>query len=143
MDGNAFAHYPSLRHRVVFITGGGTGIGASLVEHFCAQGASVAFVDIAEDDSRALAERIAGTGAPVPLFLPCDLRDIDALHAAIAEAEARLGPVRVLLNNAADDTRHLVEDVTVEYWDDRMAVNLRHQFFAAQAVIPQMRAAKN
>ncbi len=141
MDGNGFATYPSLKDRVVFITGGGTGIGESLVSHFCAQGSKVAFVDIEEEASRGLVERIAGSGQPAPTFLYCDLRDIDALRAAILETEAAFGPVRVLINNAANDTRHAVEDVTVEYWDDRMAVNLRHQFFAAQAVAPMMRAA--
>ena len=141
MVDDAFATYPSLKDRTVFITGGGTGIGESLVTHFCGQGARVAFVDIEEEASRALAGRIGESGAAPPMFLPCDLRDVEALRGAVAEAEAALGPVRVLLNNAANDTRHAVEDVTVEYWDDRIAVNLRHQFFAAQAVAPQMRAA--
>ena len=128
------AIYPSLRDRAVFVTGGGGGIGASIVEHFCRQGARVAFVDIDEAPSRALVERIAGGGDPAPLFIPCDLRDIPALQAAIAQAVAALGPIRVLINNAAHDERHAIDEVTPEYWDDRMAVNLRHQFFAVQAV---------
>jgi len=135
------ASYPSLRDRVVFITGGGSGIGASLVEHFCAQGAIVSFVDLAEAPSRALVARIAAAGHRPPDFIACDLRDIDALQAAVAQTRDRHGPVRVLLNNAGNDDRHKSEDVTPAYWDDRMAVNLRHQFFAAQAARPQMRDA--
>ncbi len=95
------------------------------------------FVDIADEASRALAERLS----PTPHFIHCDLRDIEALRRAIAEAGERHGPVRVLVNNAGNDDRHTSESVTVDYWDNRMAVNLRHQFFAAQAVLPQMREA--
>jgi NAD(P)-dependent dehydrogenase (short-subunit alcohol dehydrogenase family) len=135
------AVYPSLKDRVVFITGGGSGIGESLVEHFCAQGSKVAFVDIAEAPSNALVERIAKKGDPKPLFMQCDLRDIEALRACIAKAKDALGPIRVLVNNAGNDDRHWTKDVTVDYWDDRIAVNVRHQFFAAQAVRPQMRDA--
>jgi NAD(P)-dependent dehydrogenase (short-subunit alcohol dehydrogenase family) len=126
---------------VVLVTGGGSGIGASIVEHFCAQRARVAFVDIERAASEALVAAIAARGHPAPVFLPCDLRDIAALQAAVAEARGRLGPARVLVNNAAHDERHTIERVTPEYWDDRMAVNLRHQFFAAQAVAPAMAAA--
>jgi NAD(P)-dependent dehydrogenase (short-subunit alcohol dehydrogenase family) len=128
------AIYPSLKDRTVFVTGGGGGIGASIVEHFCHQGARVAFVDIDEAGSRALAGRIAASGDPVPLFLPCDLRDIPALRSTIAQTAEALGPIRILINNAAHDERHAIDEVTPEYWDDRMAVNLRHQFFAVQAV---------
>jgi D-xylose 1-dehydrogenase len=135
------ASYPSLEDRVAFVTGGGSGIGASIVEHLCAQRARVAFVDIAREASEALVERIARRGDPAPSFIPCDLRDIAALRAAVGEARARLGPIRVLVNNAAHDERHSIEKVTPEYWDDRFAVNLRHQFFAAQAVAPDMAAA--
>jgi NAD(P)-dependent dehydrogenase (short-subunit alcohol dehydrogenase family) len=135
------ASYPSLEGRGVLVTGGGSGIGASIVEHFCAQRARVAFVDIERAASEALVAAIAARGQPAPVFLPCDLRDIAALQAAVAEARRRLGPVRVLVNNAAHDERHTIERVTPEYWDDRMAVNLRHQFFAAQAVAPDMAAA--
>lgn len=140
MAGN-FANYPSLCDRVVFITGGGSGIGESVVEHFCAQHSRVAFADIAADASKALIERIAASGLPVPRFFHCDLRDIVSLQAAIEAVGREVGPIRALVNNAANDDRHKVETVTVEYWDDRMAVNLRHQFFAAQAAIPQMVAA--
>jgi NAD(P)-dependent dehydrogenase (short-subunit alcohol dehydrogenase family) len=136
-----FAHYPSLRDRVVLVTGGGTGIGASIVEHFYEQGARVAFLDIQEAPSRELTERFAENGTPVPLFLATDLRDIDALRDAVARVEGELGPITVLVNNAANDERHRVQDVTPEYWNDRLAVNLNHQFFAAQAVRDQMRAA--
>jgi len=135
------AIYPSLENRAVFVTGGGGGIGESVVEHFCAQGARVTFVDLAEAPSRALVERVAAKGHPAPHFIRCDLREIDDLRTAIETARDRHGPVRVLVNNAGNDDRHRTEDVTVDYWDDRMAVNLRHQFFAAQAVRPQMREA--
>lgn len=127
--------YPSLKGRSVFITGGATGIGAALVEAFAAQGAAVSFVDLQADAGQALAGR---TGAH---FAECDLRDVEKLQQLIAGASARQGPVRVLINNAADDTRHDFTEVTAEYWDDRIAVNLRHAFFAIQAVQPQMKSA--
>ena len=135
------AVYPSLKDRVVFITGGGSGIGASLVEHFCLQHARVTFVDIAEAASTALVAGIAAKGHPVPDFIHCDLRNIEALRAAITATRHRYGPIRALVNNAGNDDRHATEDVTIEYWEERMAVNVRHQFFAAQAVRPQMREA--
>jgi NAD(P)-dependent dehydrogenase (short-subunit alcohol dehydrogenase family) len=139
MDGAPrYARYPSLEGRAVLVTGGASGIGASIVEHFAAQGSRVAFLDRDGAGGRALAASLAGAPGGAPLFLPCDLVDIAALRAAAAEAETRLGPLRVLVNNAASDDRHRVEDVTPEYWDERMAVNLRHQFFAAQAVVPGM-----
>jgi NAD(P)-dependent dehydrogenase (short-subunit alcohol dehydrogenase family) len=135
------ASYPSLKDRVVLVTGGGSGIGASIVEHFCAQSSRVAFIDIERAASEQLVAAVAGRGHPAPLFLPADLRDVPALRAAVAEARARLGPIRVLVNNAAHDERHALDRVTPEYWDERFAVNLRHQFFAAQAVAPDMAAA--
>ena len=135
------AIYPSLKSSSVFITGGGSGIGAALVRHFAAQESKVAFVDIAEEASRNLVAEIEAEGHPAPSFLPCDLRDIEALRAAIAEAAEINGPITVLINNAAHDERHAIESVTPDYWDERMAVNLRHQFFAAQAVAPMMKAA--
>ena len=126
---------------MVFITGGASGIGAEHVTQFAAQGAKVAFVDIADDAAHALIDRIEAAGHPAPLYRHCDLKDIAALQATIAEVGRRLGPITVLVNNAANDQRHKFEDVTVEYWDERMATNLRHQFFAIQAVAPMMRAA--
>jgi D-xylose 1-dehydrogenase len=133
------AIYPGLAGRSVFITGGGSGIGAALTRAFAAQGSAVAFVDIAEEASRALVEQIAPEGGPSPLFLPCDIRDIAALRRAVAEAAERHGDIGVLLNNAANDQRHPVEEVTPEFWDERMAINQRPMFFTAQAVLPQMR----
>ncbi|MFC3127030.1 SDR family NAD(P)-dependent oxidoreductase [Pseudoroseomonas globiformis] len=136
------ATYPDLAGRSVFITGGGSGIGAALTRAFAHQGSKVAFVDIADAESEALvasleAERVGHT----PLFLHCDLRDIEALREAVDEAAAEHGDITVLLNNAAHDERHAVERVTPEYWDDRIAVNMRPVFFAAQAVIPMMQRA--
>jgi len=136
-----FASYPSLKDRVVFVTGGGSGIGASIVENFCAQGSKVAFVDIARESSEALGKAIAAKGHPAPLFIACDITNTSVLQKAIAEAKAKLGPVRVLVNNAAHDQRHAIDSVTPEYWDERFAVNLKHQFFAAQAVYKDMAAA--
>ncbi len=130
-----FASYPSLKGRTVFVSGGGSGIGASIVEHFAAQGAKVGFVDINE----AASQEIAGkTGA---LFLKCDIRDVKAYQAAIGEVAGKLGAITVLVNNAAHDERHKLEDVTAEFWDDRIAVNLRHAYFAIQAVVPGMKQA--
>jgi NAD(P)-dependent dehydrogenase (short-subunit alcohol dehydrogenase family) len=135
------AIYPSLRDRVVFITGGASGIGAEEVTRFAAQGARVAYVDIADDAARALNAKLREGGHVQPFFQHCDLTDIAALRAAIAEAARRLGPITVLVNNAANDQRHEWQDVTPEYWDERLATNLRHQFFAIQAIAPMMREA--
>lgn len=138
---NTRAVYPSLVDKRVIVTGGGSGIGEGLVEAFVAQGARVAFVDIAEDASRALVERLRPDAAHVPLLARVDLRDLDQLNAAMASFEAELGGIDVLVNNAANDDRHTVEEVTPAYWDERMQVNLRHLFFAAQAAIPAMKRA--
>ena len=137
----AFAIYPSLRDRVVLVTGGASGIGAEHVTQFARQGAKVAFLDIADDAAAALTQTLTAERLPPPLYLPCDLKHIPALQAAIAEVANRLGPITVLVNNAANDQRHGYQDVTVEFWDERMATNLRHQFFAIQAVAPMMQAA--
>jgi NAD(P)-dependent dehydrogenase (short-subunit alcohol dehydrogenase family) len=137
----ATAIYPSLKDRVVFVTGGGSGIGASIVEHFCQQGARVGFVDIDEAASEALVAEVGKAGHAKPLFVKCDITDIPALRAAIAKVREALGPITVLVNNAANDQRHPMDEVTPEYWDDRIAVNLKHQFFAAQAIHPDMAAA--
>lgn len=135
------AQYPSLKGRTVLVTGGASGIGASLVEHFCDQGSRVAFLDVRSDLAAALIADIAARGLPPPWFRQCDLRDIDALRAAVAEAGRALGPIRVLVNNAANDDRHKLDEVTSAYFDDRIAVNLKHQLFAAQAARGQMRDA--
>ncbi len=126
---------------MVLITGGGSGIGAALVEQFALQGARVAFLDVADEVSTKLVADLSSRCPHAPLFLHCDLLDIAALRTAVAEIENRLGPVRVLVNNAASDDRHKFAEVTPQYWDQRMAVNLRHQFFATQAVVPKMAAA--
>jgi NAD(P)-dependent dehydrogenase (short-subunit alcohol dehydrogenase family) len=137
---DSFATYPSLKDRVVFITGGASGIGAEHVRQFAAQGAKVAFVDIADDAAAGVLAETRGA-AHTPFYQHCDLTDIPALQRAIAAAADKMGPITVLVNNAANDQRHNYADVTVEYWDERQAVNLRHQFFAIQAVAPMMRAA--
>lgn len=133
------ATFHSLRGRRVFVTGGGSGIGAALVEAFAAQGARVAFVDIAAEASAELARTIESRGLPAPWWRACDVRDVAALQAAIADAAAALGDFHVLVNNVASDDRHTLESVTVDYWDGRMAINERPAFFAIQAVVPGMR----
>ena len=132
------ATYPSLQGRVVFVTGGGSGIGAAIVERFCRQGARVSFADIDRDASTGLVERVRAAGHPAPEFIECDLRDIAALRACVDGVVEKAGPIRVLVNNAANDDRHAFADVTPDYFDDRIAVNLKHQFFAAQAVTGSM-----
>jgi NAD(P)-dependent dehydrogenase (short-subunit alcohol dehydrogenase family) len=136
------AIYPSLKGRTVLVTGGGSGIGESIVEHFAAQGSKVGFLDIKEKESKALAARLKRKRQNVH-FEPCDLTDIDSLRKAIRAVRKALGPITVLVNNAAHDERHTLESVTPEYYDDRIRVNLRHQFFAIQEVVPDMKKAKN
>ena len=136
-----FASYPSLRGRAVLVTGGSTGIGASIVERFALQGSRVALLDRDEAGASVLVDSLASRSAHAPLFRRCDLTDVAALQAAIADLQRHLGPVCVLVNNAASDDRHRFLDVTPEYWDERMAENLRHYFFAAQAVVPAMASA--
>ena len=130
------AVYPSLDGKKVLVTGGATGIGAALVERFARQGSQVVFLDIDEDAGGELAARIEGC-----TFIRCDLRETGALTTALKSAEAVLDGVDILLNNAARDDRHELDDVTPAFWDERIATNLRHLFFAAQAVVPAMRAA--
>ncbi|HSI60685.1 MAG TPA: SDR family oxidoreductase [Ideonella sp.] len=130
--------YPSLRGRNVFVTGGGTGIGAAIVAALAAQGARVAFIDLAAEPSRTLAESLAAQGHPEPWWRAVDVRDVAALQAAVADASAALGDFAVLVNNVAHDERHKLEAVTLDYWEERMAVNQRPAFFAIQAVVPGM-----
>jgi NAD(P)-dependent dehydrogenase (short-subunit alcohol dehydrogenase family) len=133
--------YPSLSGRVVFISGGGSGIGAGLVEHFALQGARVAFCDIDQDASVILVKKLTQCCEHAPQFIACDIRDISAYQAALAGVEARLGPVRVLVNNAGRDDRHTLAELTVDYWDNCLALNLKHHVFAIQQVAPGMAAA--
>ncbi|MBR1173412.1 SDR family oxidoreductase [Bradyrhizobium sp. KB893862 SZCCT0404] len=133
-------NYAGLADRVVLITGGASGIGAAFVRAFAGQGARVAFLDIDEAAGAALAAEIAAADGTVPLFVRCDLLDIEALRAAMAEIHSKLGDAAVLVNNAANDQRHVLADVTPAEFDWTIGVNLRHVFFAAQAVVPQMRA---
>lgn len=132
------AVYPSLKDKLVVVTGGGSGIGAGIVEGFARQGARVVFLDVMEAESRALEASLAQS--PVaPVFMACDLKDIARLKACFAEIAATHGAPDVLVNNAANDDRHTLDQVDEAYWDDRIAVNLRHLYFCAQAVAPAMR----
>ena len=133
-----FAQYPSLEGAQILITGGASGIGAAMVEQFALQGSRVAFVDIAGTAAHELVEGLKGRCTYLPRFWVCDLRNIAALKSTVREIECEFGAIRVLVNNAANDDRHNLSDVTPEYWDDRMAVNLRHQFFLMQSVAPGM-----
>lgn len=137
---NEMAIYPSLCQRPVFISGGGSGIGACLVEQFARQGARVGFVDIAEAASLELCERLAAEGLERPHFVSCDVSDIAALQSAIASVAKEFGAIEVLVNNAANDERHALAELTPERWQQLLDVNLRHHLFAAQAVIEGMRA---
>ena len=137
---SSYALYPSLQDRAVLITGGATGIGETLVEAFAAQGAKVAFIDLAADEGQALCARLATTSRHAPQFMPADLGKVDALRVAITSLRERTGPFSVLLNNAANDKRHAVEETTPEFWDASVAVNIKHQFFTAQAVLDDMKA---
>ena len=136
-----YARYPSLAGRAVLVTGGATGIGESIVTHFARQGSRVAFLDIQDEPARALVDSLAAEGCPSPLYIPCDLTDLAALKAAVNQVLSAFGTVDVLVNNAANDQRHPSDEVTPEFWDRSIAINLRPQFFAMQAVTPAMRAA--
>jgi len=138
MDLSGFARHPRLNGASVFVTGGGSGIGAAIVEAFLDQGSKVAFVDVAREASEALCAKLAGQYGRAPLFIACDISDIAALRDAITRARSELGDIGTLVNNAANDQRHDWQEVTPGYWDERMAINLRPMFFAIQAVVPQM-----
>jgi NAD(P)-dependent dehydrogenase (short-subunit alcohol dehydrogenase family) len=133
------ATFHDLEGRSVFITGGGSGIGAALTEGFLEQGARVAFVQ--RSDAGEFVAEMSSRHVNTPLFIPCDILDIDALRAAMSKAADLHGPVTVLVNNAANDQRHAIDDYTVEEWDRALAINLRPHFFTAQAAAPGMKAA--
>jgi NAD(P)-dependent dehydrogenase (short-subunit alcohol dehydrogenase family) len=137
-----FGRYPSLEGRVVMVTGGATGIGESIVTHFARQGSHVAFIDIQDEAAKQLVDGLTAEGCPSPFYFHCDLTDIAALKNAVEQVLAKLGGVDVLVNNAANDQRHAIEEVTPEYWDHCMERNLRHYFFCIQAVLPSMRKAR-
>jgi NAD(P)-dependent dehydrogenase (short-subunit alcohol dehydrogenase family) len=135
------ARFPDLADRTVLITGGGSGIGAALVDGFARQGAKVAFIDIAEEPSKALAARLSAQSAHPVSFYHADLRDVGEAKSAVAAVESDLGAIRVLVNNAAWDDRHDIDTMTEDYWDDNQAINLKQVFFVSQAAAPGMRAA--
>ena len=137
----AYASYPSLQGRVVFISGGSSGIGAELVRAFAAQGARVAFCGTRPDGGTALIDEVKAVGHVAPWYAACDVRDVVAYQSLLSNAAAELGPIRVLVNNAGRDDRHAMEDVTPEMWDERLSLNLKHYFFAIQSVAPGMAAA--
>lgn len=133
------ATFPDLAGASVFVTGGGSGIGAAFTDGLMAQGARVAFVQ--RSDASAFCDEMAAKHGTRPLFLPCDITDIPALQDAVARAADAHGPISVLVNNAANDTRHSTMEVDEAYWDWAQAINLKAYFFAAQAVLPGMQAA--
>lgn len=135
------AIYPSLEDRFVVVTGGASGIGAAIVEAFAMQKAQVVFLDIQDDAAKELNERLRATGARVPVYYRCDLTDIDAVQRIVAQVIERFPAIDVLVNNAGNDMRHSFDEVTSTYWDGVMALNLKHQFFVTQALVPAMRRA--
>jgi NAD(P)-dependent dehydrogenase (short-subunit alcohol dehydrogenase family) len=134
-----YASYPSLRGRVVVVTGGASGIGEAIVEAFATQGARVVFLDIQDDAAHTLMERLSADGSASPAYYSCDLIDVAAIQRTLKEILTRFGSIDVLVNNAGDDTRHAVEEVTSDSWDRMMAINLKAQFFMAQGVAQVMR----
>ena len=136
-----YTRYPSLRDRVVFISGGSSGIGAELVRAFAAQGAKVAFCGTNPEGGKPLIDEVVAAGHAAPWYGACDVRDVAAYQALLARVGSEIGPITVLVNNAGRDDRHRMEEVTSEFWDDRLALNLKHYFFAIQAVAPGMERA--
>jgi len=137
------AKYHDLENKRVFVTGGGSGIGASIVEHFCEQNSEVYFVDINLEESNKLVSNIKNKNFKVPTFFECDLLNIKQLQTTISKIISEKGPINILINNAANDERHAIDDVTEEYWNDRMNINLRHYFFTVQSVKKTMVENKN
>ncbi|MDY0872373.1 SDR family NAD(P)-dependent oxidoreductase [Dongia rigui] len=138
MDLSSLGRYPSLKGKVVFVTGGGSGIGAAIVESFIDQGAKVAFVDVNVESSNKLVDDLQAQYGAKPLFYKCDVTDTKALQQTIRDIARELGDIEVLVNNAAHDQRHKWQDVTPEYWDERVAINIKQYFFCIQAVLPGM-----
>jgi NAD(P)-dependent dehydrogenase (short-subunit alcohol dehydrogenase family) len=136
------ASYPSLRDRAIVVTGGASGIGAAIVEAFAKQDSRVAFLDIQDDLADQLTQRLQTAGLPPPIYHHCDLCDVEAINASVRDILEQFETIDVLVNNAGNDSRHSIEEVTSEYWDQCMAINLKHQFFTAQSVIPAMRTAR-
>lgn len=134
-----YPHYTDLKGATVFITGGGSGIGASFVDAFTGQGAQVAFVSLTAEPAEKLCDHVEKKHGTRPLYIQCDIRNVDALQAAIQRTRQQFGPVKVLINNAARDARHDLEDFSAESWDDSMDTNLRPHFFTAQACLPDMK----
>jgi NAD(P)-dependent dehydrogenase (short-subunit alcohol dehydrogenase family) len=141
MDQQKYATYPSLRDRVVVVTGGATGIGAAIVEAFAEQHARVVFLDVQREAARELSARLVLAGYPAPVFFLCDLMDVAAIGKTSQDILARFGSVDALVNNAGDDTRHSVAEVTSDSWDRSIAINLKQQFFMIQAILPAMKVA--
>ena len=139
---SAFATYPSLRERVIIVTGGAAGIGEAIVEASVRQNARVAFIDFQDSAAKRLIKRLGASGAGRPFYYHCDLTDISALQKTVQEILNTFQTVDVLVNNAGNDARHSIAEVTPAYWDQCVAINLKHQFFMAQAVIPVMRKSR-
>lgn len=139
---DGFASYPSLHDRVMIVTGGASGIGEAIVEAFAMQNAQVAFLDIQDEAAEQLTKRLTLDGATVPVYYHCDLTDIAEVQQTVQTILSRFHTVDVLVNNAGNDTRHMIAEVTSAYWDHAIAVNLKHQFFMSQAVIPSMQKAQ-
>ncbi len=137
-----YPSYADLSGKTVFVTGGGSGIGAAFVAAFAAQGANVAFVSLSEEPAHAVCDGVEQNTGMRPLFVPCDVRDGEAVNAAIQQARETYGPVSVLINNAARDDRHTIDDYSVEAWDNSLATNLRPHFFTVQSCLDDLKATR-